>query len=53
MVKLGTKIFEFSNFGFQIRPVTGRDFPVTAVTGNPDHPREFFSTGNQNLGSFS
>ena len=49
MVKLGTKIFEFSNFGFQIRPVTGRDFPVTAVTGNPDHPREFFSTGNQNL----
>jgi hypothetical protein len=40
-----------SNFRFQIRPVTGRDFPVTAVTGNPDPPRDFFSSiGNQNLG---
>jgi hypothetical protein len=39
-----------SNFRFRIRPVTGRDFPVTAVTGNPDPPRDFFSIGNQNLG---
>jgi hypothetical protein len=31
-----------SNFRFQIRPVTARDFPVTAVTGNPDPPRDFF-----------
>jgi hypothetical protein len=38
-----------SNFRFQIRPVTGRDFPVTAVTGNPDPPRDFFAIGNQNL----
>jgi hypothetical protein len=42
-----------SNFRFQICPVTGRDFPVTAVTGNPDPPREFFSIGNQNLDSYS
>ena len=42
MFKLGIKKIEFSNFGFQIRPVTGQDFPVTAVTRNPDHPREFF-----------
>jgi hypothetical protein len=40
-----------SNFRFQIRPVTARDFPVTAVTGNPDPPRDFFSIGNQNLGA--
>ena len=44
MVKIGTKKFEFPNFSFEIRPVTGRDFPVT---GNPDHPRDFFPTGNQ------
>jgi hypothetical protein len=31
-----------SNFRFQIRPVTARDFPVTAVTGNPDPPGDFF-----------
>jgi hypothetical protein len=31
-----------SNFRFQIRPVTARDFPVTAVTGNPDPPQEIF-----------
>jgi hypothetical protein len=30
------------NFRFQIRPVTARDFPVTAVTGNPDPPSGFF-----------
>jgi hypothetical protein len=38
-------------FGFQIHPVTGRDFPVTVVTGNPEPPREIFSVGNQNLAS--
>jgi hypothetical protein len=38
-----------SNFRSQIRPVTGRDFPVTAVTNNPDPPREIFPIGNQNL----
>jgi hypothetical protein len=39
------------NFRFQIRLVTARDFPVTAVTGNPDPPLELHQSGQvANLG---
>ena len=48
MVILGTKRVEILKFDFQIRPETGRDFPVTSVTGNPEHPRKFFSHWTKN-----
>jgi hypothetical protein len=35
------------NCGFQIRP--GRDFPVTAVTGNPDPQWKIFLSGTKTL----
>ena len=50
MVKLLTNFFEFPNFSFEIRPVTGRDFPVTVVTGNPDPLGFFFLPGTKTLG---
>jgi hypothetical protein len=38
-----------SNFRFQIHPITARDFPVTAVTGNPDPLGIFFLSGTKIL----
>jgi hypothetical protein len=38
-----------SKFDFQICPVTTRDFSVTAVTGNPEPPREKIDSGTKTL----
>jgi hypothetical protein len=36
-------------FEFEIQILNLSGIPVTAVTGNPEPPRDFFSFGNQNL----